>query len=73
MPTSLPSGVAALSPSEKLQLVEDLWDELAESGVELPLTAGQRKLLRTERKAIRKNPGEGSTWPEARARILGEK
>ena len=73
MRTSLPSGVAELSPSEKLQLVEDLWDELAESGVELSLTAVQRKLLRTERKAIRKNPGEGSAWPQVRARILGGK
>ena len=70
MPTALPAGVAEMSPAEKLQLVEDLWDALATNGADLPLTPVQRKVLRAERRAIRRNPAEGSTWPEVKARLL---
>ncbi len=59
-----------MSAAEKLQLVEDLWDELAATGAEFPLTPAQRKLLRTERKAIRQDPAAGSDWPTVKTRIL---
>ena len=61
-----------LTPAEKLQLVGELWDQLAGSGVELALTPPQQGELQAEREAIRRNPREGSSWTEVRSRILGQ-
>jgi putative addiction module component (TIGR02574 family) len=73
MPSILPVEVAGLSSVEKLQLVEDIWDALVVSGVDFPLSTDQKKILRAERKAIRANPAEGSSWPEVKVRILSGK
>ena len=64
--------IASLTPAEKLQLVGELWDQLASSGLELTLTPAQQAELRAEREAIRRNPREGSSWTEVRSRILGQ-
>jgi putative addiction module component (TIGR02574 family) len=69
MTSALRPALARLTPAEKLQLVGDLWDELAATGIELPLTAAQQAELRAEREAIRRTPGEGSTWSAVKARI----
>lgn len=65
--------IANLTPAEKLQLVGELWDQLATDGMELVLTPAQEAELRSEREAIRGNPREGSAWAEVRQRIAGQK
>jgi putative addiction module component (TIGR02574 family) len=48
-----------LDISERIQLVEDLWDSVAMQAAELPLTEAQRAEL-DRRLALRKNnPGRG--------------
>ena len=69
-PSVLRPALAQLTVAEKLQLVGDLWDEIAASGIDLPLTAVQQAQLRAERDAIRRNPHDGSAWPTVKARIL---
>lgn len=70
MLTVLSAGVAEISAAEKPPLVEDLWDELAATGAEFPLTPAQQKLLRAERKAICQDPAAGSDWPTVKTRLL---
>ncbi len=58
-----------LSPPEKLQLVEDLWDDLAASPSEIPIHEWQKKEL-TRRKANLMNvPASGLSWDEVKLRV----
>ncbi|MEX2142310.1 MAG: addiction module protein [Pirellulales bacterium] len=58
-----------LPTAEKLQLVEDLWDDIAASDEPLPPPQWQIDELR-RRKALRlADPNAGSTWKEVQQRI----
>ena len=59
-----------LSSSEKLLLLEELWDELAEEPSEVPVHEWQKGELNRRYEEYLLNPAEGSTWPEARERLL---
>ena len=56
-----------LSPSDRLQLIEALWDTLSEE--DIPVTAEERALLDERLADLEKNPGAQSTWPEVKARL----
>ena len=45
--------------AEKLQLVEDLWDAIAEEAAQRPLTEARKRLLQERSAAHRANPGRG--------------
>jgi putative addiction module component (TIGR02574 family) len=62
-----------LSIGEKLQLVEELWDEIAEAGEAVPLPEWHKRALDESLEEYRKNPREGSAWAEARMHIRGRK
>jgi putative addiction module component (TIGR02574 family) len=58
-----------LSPAEKLQLVEDLWDDLAATPAEVPMDDWQKEEL-ARRKANRSShPASGISWENAKAGI----
>lgn len=63
-----------LTIAERLQLVEDLWDSIAaDADAEaLPLTEAERGLLDERLADQGANPAAGSSWTDARARILGQ-
>jgi putative addiction module component (TIGR02574 family) len=63
------SSVFDLSPSEKLQLVEDLWDDLAASPELVPFHDWQREELERRKANLLKNPGSGLTWEEVQRRV----
>jgi len=63
------SSVFDLSPSEKLQLVEDLWDDLAASPEFVPFHDWQREELERRKANLLKNPGSGLTWEEVQQRV----
>jgi len=52
-----------LSPAERIQLAEDLWDSLPADA--LPLTPAQTDELRRRREALRADPNPGQDWQEA--------
>ncbi len=56
-----------LSPSDRLQLIEALWDTLSEE--DIPVTPEERALLDTRLADLEANPGDQSPWPEVRARL----
>lgn len=52
-----------LSPEERIQLAEDLWDSLPAEA--LPLTPAQTDELRRRRDALRADPNPGQDWEGA--------
>ena len=59
-----------LSSTEKIRLVQQLWDEIAEEASRLPLTEAQRRLLDDRIDEHEANPNDVEAWEEARDDIL---
>ena len=60
-----------LSPSEKLQLVEDLWDDLAGTPEAVPVHDWQKQELARRKANLLKNPASGRSWEEVKQRARG--
>ncbi len=58
-----------LSSSEKLQLVQDIWDDLASSPEEIPLHEWQIEELSRRKTNLMKDPASGLSWEELKSRI----
>lgn len=58
-----------LSPSEKLQLVEDLWEDLAAEPKAVPLHDWQKQELARRKSNLLKNPVSGLPWEEVKRRV----
>lgn len=58
-----------LSLSEKLQLVEDLWDNIAAVPDAVPVPAWQKEELARRKAHYLQNPNSGVSWEEAKERI----
>ena len=58
-----------LSPAEKLQLVEDLWDDLASNPEEVPVHDWQKEELARRKANLMNNPASGIPWEEVKRRI----
>ncbi len=59
-----------LSPAEKLELVSELWDDLAAHPEVVPVTREQIAELDRRMEAYRKDPSQVTTWEAIKARIL---
>jgi putative addiction module component (TIGR02574 family) len=62
-------SVFDLSPSEKLQLVEDLWDDLASAPETVPVHDWQKAEIARRKANLQNNPASGLTWEEVKQRI----
>jgi putative addiction module component (TIGR02574 family) len=58
-----------MSISERIELVEDIWDSIAEMPEAVTLTDIQKRELDNRLDSYHKNPNEGSPWEEVRMRI----
>lgn len=58
-----------LSPSEKLQLVEDLWDDLAATPQAVPVHDWQREELARRKALHAANPSAALQWEHVKRRI----
>jgi putative addiction module component (TIGR02574 family) len=58
-----------LTPSEKLQLVEDLWDDLASTPDAVPVHDWQVQELARRKANLQKNPGSGLEWEDVKRRV----
>jgi putative addiction module component (TIGR02574 family) len=63
------SSVFDLSPSEKLQLVEDLWDDLAAVPETVPIHDWQKEELARRKANLLSNPTSGLSWDEVKRRV----
>jgi putative addiction module component (TIGR02574 family) len=58
-----------LSVSERIQLVEDVWDSIAAVPDAVPLTEPQKEELDRRLDSYHQNPDAGSPWELVRERI----
>ena len=58
-----------LSVSERIQLVEDIWDSIAEVPDSVSLTDEQKTELDRRLEACHQDPTNGSPWEEVLSRI----
>ena len=58
-----------LSPPEKLQLVEDLWDELAALPSAVPVHEWQKDELARRKANLMSKPASGLAWEEVKDKI----
>jgi putative addiction module component (TIGR02574 family) len=56
------NSIFDLSPTEKLQLVEDLWNDLAATPTEVPVHDWQKDELARRKANLKSNPSTGVTW-----------
>ena len=61
--------IRKLSPAQRLLLVEDIWDSLADEPLSLPVTDAQREELDRRLEDYSRDPQAGSPWEEVRARL----
>ena len=62
-------SVFDLSPAEKLQLVEDLWDDLAANPEHVPVHDWQVRELERRKANLQNNPASGLSWEEVKRGI----
>lgn len=63
------SSIFDLTPPEKLQLVEDLWDDLAALPGQVPVYRWQIDELDRRKANLKSAPASASTWEDVRDRI----
>jgi putative addiction module component (TIGR02574 family) len=64
-----PTSIFELSVSEKLQLVEDLWDDIASTPSAVPVHDWQKEELARRKQNLLNNPTSGLSWQEIQRRI----
>ena len=64
------AGLLDLTLSERILLVEDLWDSIAAEAEGLPLPDWQKQELARREAEYARDPGMASSWEEAKQRIL---
>jgi len=58
-----------LSSTEKLQLVEDLWDDIASNPQEVPIHDWQKAEMNRRKANLMANPMSAVSWEEIQSRI----
>jgi putative addiction module component (TIGR02574 family) len=66
-------SILELSVSERIQLVEDIWDSIEKVPGAVRLTDEQKMELDRRLDGFHNEPAEGSTWDVVRERIRGRK
>jgi len=63
------ADILKLSVSERILLVEDIWDSIVEAPEAIALSKAQEMELDTRLDAYHRNPTEGSPWVIVRDRV----
>jgi putative addiction module component (TIGR02574 family) len=70
MKDTLVAELLKLSPAERIQLAEDLWDSVAAQPERLPaLSDDQRQEIERRIAEHARDPGSALTWEDVRARL----
>lgn len=65
--------IRSLSPAERIQIVEEIWDSLLDFPDAIPLTTAQKKDLDRRLSNHARSPEAAVPWPTVRSRILRRK
>jgi putative addiction module component (TIGR02574 family) len=71
--TLIRQDLLSLSISERIQLVQDLWDSIVEVPEQLPLTDEQKTELDQRMQNYQKNPEAGTAWQIVKDRLKSKK
>jgi putative addiction module component (TIGR02574 family) len=63
------TSIFDLSPAEKLQLVEDLWDDIAAQPETVPVYDWQKQELDRRKASLLSHPASGLSWEEVKRRV----
>ena len=61
-----------LARAERLQLVEDLWDSIAQEDAQLPVPDWKRDELRRRKERFAAHPASGRTWEQVQQRARSQ-
>ena len=64
--------IELLSVSERILLVEEIWDTIANQEMSFDLTDSQKKMVKERSNSFKINPTTGRTWEEIRDEFLGK-
>ena len=67
MPPDLLAEALKLSPTDRLKLIEAIWETLSED--DIPVTAEERALLDERLAGLEANPADQSSWAEVKIRL----
>ena len=67
--THMIQDILKLSVSERILMVEAIWDSITEEVEELELSPEVKRLLDERLEAHKNNPNEGYDWDEVKAKI----
>jgi len=70
MQSEITEQAKKLSIPDRISLVEEIWDTIAEENEAFELTDGQKRELDRRLEAARSNPGSGRTWDEIKAEFM---
>ncbi len=70
MQNQLTEQAKKLSIPDRILLVEEIWDTIAEENQAFELTDAQKRELDRRLDLARNNPGEGRTWDEIKAEFM---
>jgi len=58
---------------DRIRLVEEIWDTIAEENEAVELTDAQKLELDRRLEAARKNPGRGRSWDEIKSKFMNSR
>jgi putative addiction module component (TIGR02574 family) len=62
-------GIDRFSVAQRILLVEEIWDSIADAPDEFPLTDSQKQDLQRRLATRDSNPKTGSSWEDVKARL----
>jgi putative addiction module component (TIGR02574 family) len=68
--TTVLQELELLSISERVQVVEDLWDSIARSNANLPVAKWQKDELARRKARYLQDPDSGETWDQVKQAVL---
>ena len=73
MSSNLTEEAKKLSVAERITLVEEIWDSIAEDNGCFELTEAQKQELDRRLDSLDRDPSQGRTWEEIKADFLNTK
>jgi len=68
----LRNQINKLNVSEKILLVEEIWDSIASQEMSFDLNDSQKKIVKERSSSFKINPELGRSWEEIRNEFLGK-
>jgi putative addiction module component (TIGR02574 family) len=70
-PTMKDLGIDRLSVADRLALVQEIWESIADTPEQVPLTEAQKQALDRRLADLEADPNNVLTWDEIKARVRG--